>query len=220
MLTSVTILLLNNFLHCFAFFLQIQEDILDNFSLLGCWSSSEQIGITIKPFVNSFVNFEIFITNFLTGDLFLECFGLSGGSVFVCATDVDGVVAPESCKSSINVSREDTSNNVSEMWYIVYVRKSRSDQDISLSLNRQDLFTFVKSNKFGIRIGNFDVFSFFLGFSNWGFAFVLNKLLKWLKFKIWLDVLYEFWNFFACEIFDWFNISKDYGLKDSKFFGI
>ena len=61
---------------------------------------------------------------------------LCGGAVFICAADVDAVVASAAAVSCIHISTQDTPNDVAQMRHVVDVGQRTCDQDISSACSR------------------------------------------------------------------------------------
>lgn len=92
-LTLNAVLLINNLLESFTLLDKSFEDILRNFSLLGSAGTTEAIEVTVKPIVDLFVDRVVVVTNLLTCFTLLHSFGLRGGTILICAADVDRVMA-------------------------------------------------------------------------------------------------------------------------------
>lgn len=59
--------------------------------------------------------------------------GLCGGTVFVCATHINAVVASAAAVSCIYISTQHTPNDVAQMGNIVNIGQGTCDQDVSLA---------------------------------------------------------------------------------------
>ena len=114
--------------------MQVIKDVLGDLSL--CWSScsSKIIEVTVEPLVDLLVNGMVVITNLSWCLVVSTSLCLSGCTVLVSAAHVDTVVANQTGKSSIDISRENTTNDVSKMRDIVDVRQSTGDQNITSAL--------------------------------------------------------------------------------------
>ena len=141
-LTSNTELLANNLFICITCLLKSKKDTLGNLCMLLRWCSAKQISITIKPFVNPFMNSMILITNLSWCHSFLDSLGLSCSSIFICTTNVYCIVPHEPCESGIDVSREYTSNDISKMRDVVNVWESTCYQDVSFASLRKNFLSF------------------------------------------------------------------------------
>ena len=125
--TCSAVLLVDYLLKCSPFGMEILEDVMAYHCLLICSSSSKMIKVAIKPFVDSFVNGVVLVTNLLWGHVCLSCLSFSSCSILISTADVDGIVSCKSGITSIHVSRENTSNNVTKVRHIVDVWESASD---------------------------------------------------------------------------------------------
>lgn len=76
------------------------------------------------------MNFKVFVANLLWRQLFGQCFRLGCRSVLVCAANIQCIVAGHTRVSSKNISRQNTTNNIAQMWNIINVWQGRSDQHI------------------------------------------------------------------------------------------
>lgn len=150
-LTLLAVLLINNLFESFALLENIFEDSLRNFSLLGGTGTTEAIEIAIKPIINLFVDCVVVVTNLLTRFTFFHSFGLRSGTVLICTTDVDRVVAGKARIPGENVSREHTSNDVTEVGHIVDIWECRSDKDVTATFLGQDCFG-READDLGIRL--------------------------------------------------------------------
>lgn len=77
---------------------------LSDFSLFLGACSSKAVKVAVKEFVYLFVNFVVVVTYLLGSLSFFLCLGLSGCSMFISATNVDGVVTHESAITSEHIS--------------------------------------------------------------------------------------------------------------------
>jgi len=103
------------------------------------------IEITVEPFVNGFVNGMVVITNFLGSLSFSQGLSFSGSTILIGTTDIQSVVTSETAPSGIDISTQDTANNISQVRNIIDVRKSTGNQDIFLIFTRKDDFSLVNS---------------------------------------------------------------------------
>jgi hypothetical protein len=83
------------------------------------------------------IYFVVFVADLLRSESLCYGFSLSGCAIFIGAGDVKRLIAFCSTVSSKHVSRENTSNDVTQMRHVVHVRKSRCDQHISLAFYRK-----------------------------------------------------------------------------------
>ena len=116
--------------------MQIVEDILCNGCLLWCCGSSKFVKVTIKPLVDLFVDGMVLVTDLSWSLSLLSGLCLSGSSILVSAANVEDIVACKSSEPSIHVSREHTSNDVTQVWHIVDVRKCTGDEDVAFASKR------------------------------------------------------------------------------------
>lgn len=100
---------------------KVIENILGNGGLLISSSSTEVIKVTIKPLIDLFMNLIVMITDLLGSLSLLESFSLSSSTIFISTTNVEGIMTLESAISGIDISREDTTNNVAQVRYVVHI---------------------------------------------------------------------------------------------------
>ena len=114
--------------------MQVIKDVLGDLSL--CWSScsSKVIEVTVEPLVDFPVDGMVVVTNLSWSLVVCTSLCLSCSTILVSATHVDTVVANQTGKSSIDISRENTANDVSKMRHIVDVGQSTGDQNITSAL--------------------------------------------------------------------------------------
>ena len=142
------------------------EYVLRNLCLLFCSSSAKIVEITVEPLVNLCVFRMVKVANLLACFACLAGFRLCRRAILIRATDVDGIMTSESRKSGIDVSREDTSNDIAKMRHIVDVWQRTCDQNIPLALNWQ-YFLMIDSNNFRVRGADADCRFFIGGCSGW-----------------------------------------------------
>lgn len=114
------------------------EDILRDLGLLRSGRASELVEVTVEPLVDLLVEGVVVVTDLLGGLALLAGFGLRGGSVLVGTTNIDDVVSSEAGEASVDISRQDTSDNVAKMGHVVDVGQSTRDQDVSLAFDGKD----------------------------------------------------------------------------------
>lgn len=89
--------------HCFFFYhsiiVQIKKDVLSNFCMIFSRSSAKHIKIYIKPLIHLRLNGEIFLANLLWCHSHLSGLHLSGRTIFICSTHVDGIITHQSTES-------------------------------------------------------------------------------------------------------------------------
>ena len=121
--TLWAVLLVDDLLRCLSFLAQGVEDIVSDIGVfLGRGGGpSKFVEVAIEPLVNFGVDGVVIIADLLWSLVLLACFGFCGGSVLVCTTNIDGVVACESGESGIHVSRQYAADNVAEVRYVVDV---------------------------------------------------------------------------------------------------
>lgn len=120
-LASLTVLLLNCVLISVTCLFQVVEDILRDLGLLRSGRASELVEVTVEPLVDLLVEGVVVVTDLLGGLALLAGFGLRGGSVLVGTTNIDDVVSSEAGEASVDISRQDTSDNVAKMGHVVDV---------------------------------------------------------------------------------------------------
>ena len=145
---------------------QVVEYVLRNLCLLFCCSSAKIVEITVEPFVNLCVFRMVKVANLLTSFACLAGLGLCGRAIFIRATDVDGIMSSESRKSSIDVSRENTSNDIAKMRHIVHVWQRTCDQNIPFAFHWQ-YFLLIDPNNFRGRGADADCCLFVGSLSSW-----------------------------------------------------
>lgn len=116
-----TVLLVNNLFESVALCLQFFEDILGDLGLNWCAGTTEVIEITVEPIIDLLVKSVVFITDLLRGHARLLGLSLSGSAVLISTTDVNAVVACKTRISCIDISRQDTTNNVAQVGNVVDV---------------------------------------------------------------------------------------------------
>ena len=83
--------------------MQVLEDVLSNLGLLRGGCASELVEVAIKPFVDFCMLGVVVVANLLWGHAFLTSLGLGSGTVLVSATNVDDIVASESCVPRVHI---------------------------------------------------------------------------------------------------------------------
>jgi len=91
-------------------------------SLLGGRSPTKLAEVNVKEFLYLLVFHPVLLAYLLVGQPLFHGFELGGGAVLVCAANVDGVVAHQPALAVIYVCREYTSDDVAQMWHVVYLR--------------------------------------------------------------------------------------------------
>ena len=121
--TLWAVLLVDDLLRCLSFLAQGVEDIVSDIGVfLGRGGGpSKFVEVAIEPLVNFGVDGVVIIADLLWSLVLLACFGFCGGSVLVCTTNIDGVVACESGESGIHVSRQYAADDIPEVRHVVDV---------------------------------------------------------------------------------------------------
>ena len=114
----------------FPIFVYIQEYLLTNLSMPLSGGSSKVVKADIKPFVNSWVDLMIMVTNLFWCFFLLHCFYFGRRAVLIGPTNVEHIVSLKSFKPGIDIGRKHTSDNISQMRDIVHIWQCRCDQDV------------------------------------------------------------------------------------------
>lgn len=138
--TSKTELLISNLFHSSLFTVNIVENILSDFSVLFGRCASKEVEVTIKPIVNAFMNSVVVVTNLFAGLLFFLSLLLSSSAILISTTNVDNVVSSLSEVTSRHISGQNASNNVTQVRYVVDIRQSTCNQDVTLALTGEYFF--------------------------------------------------------------------------------
>ena len=164
-LAVLALQLLNLFLIRVTLLSKSQENVLSDFSLGLSRCSTEELRVTIKPLVNLLVDVVVLIANLLGRHAFLDGLDLGGSAVLVGTTHKHRVIPAQATEPGVDISRQDTSDDVAQMGYVVNVRQSRSDKNISAAFLRQELLTLVGPRETSARGRYLHVFpgSFLLG---------------------------------------------------------
>ncbi|KAI5151706.1 hypothetical protein ENBRE01_2325 [Enteropsectra breve] len=91
--------------------------------MLGTVGISEIIKIQVQPFVDSLMQGPVLRDDLLGMDPLLHCLHLGGCSILVGSADVCDIIAFGTAVSAVDISAQDRSNDVSQMWLVVHVRK-------------------------------------------------------------------------------------------------
>ena len=101
--------------------MQMVENVLSDLSLLFCRGSAKLVEVAVKPFVDFSVLRMVKITDLLTCFTFLAGLGLCSRTILISAANVDGIMTSETSISGIDISRENTTDDISEMGHVVHI---------------------------------------------------------------------------------------------------
>jgi len=82
------------------------------FSLFGRGCSAELTKVNVKEFLYLLMFDPLLLAYLLVSQPLLHGFKLSGGAVFICSGNVDGVVAHQPALTLIYVCRKDASDDI------------------------------------------------------------------------------------------------------------
>lgn len=126
-----------------VFLLDVQKDILTNLSVPFCGCSSKVVKSNIEPLINIWVDFMIIITNFSWSLFLFQSFNFGGRAILISTTNVQDIWSLESLVSCVNIGRKDTANDITQVRYVIYIGKSRCDENILLTFLRD---VFINNN--------------------------------------------------------------------------
>jgi len=101
--TLWTELLIDHLLGCHTLLVQVHEDVLRDLGLLGGCCTSELVEVAVEPFVDFGVKSVVVVANLLWSLSFLTSLSLGCGTVLICATNVEDVVAGKSGVSRVHI---------------------------------------------------------------------------------------------------------------------
>lgn len=139
--------------------MNIIKNVLSNRSLFRRGGTAELIEVTIEPLVDLSVDCIVIVTNLLAGFLLLQSFGLSSGTVFISAANVDAVVAGEASVPGVDIGGENAADDVAQVRNVVNVWKRRGNQNVALALLGDDWLTRGDASDLGVRAGDADAFA-------------------------------------------------------------
>lgn len=128
--TNLAIALCHLFFWYSFVFVDIKEDFLSNFSMPLCTCPSEVVKANIKPFVDLFMYFIVKIADFFRSFLLLHSLYFSRSTILVSSTNVKSVDTLQFFESRKNVCWKYTTNDVTQMRYIVDIWQSWSNQNV------------------------------------------------------------------------------------------
>mmetsp|Transcript_27090 Transcript_27090/g.36887 ORF Transcript_27090/g.36887 Transcript_27090/m.36887 type:complete len:205 (-) Transcript_27090:669-1283(-) len=133
------VLLFSIFLFGVTLLFQFVKNILSNLGLDRSSRTTKHVEVAVKPVIDFFVNLVVVVADFLRSFAFFHSLGYSCSSVFISTANINGVVSHQTGETSIYISRQNTSNNVTQMRNIVDVWESTCNQDVSLTFYWKNL---------------------------------------------------------------------------------
>lgn len=93
-------------------FIYLLENILSNSLMMRSTCPSKVVKRDIKPFVYAFMDVMIFIADLLWSGFLFSRFDFSCSPILISPTYIQNIVAHQSAESSIDISRQNCSDNV------------------------------------------------------------------------------------------------------------
>lgn len=133
----------------------VLENFLNDFLVFLSGGSSEEIKVDFEVLINSLMNRVKLVADFLRSAFLLHGLRFSCSSILVCSAYVNRVVIRQLAEPAVNVSRQNGSNQVSQMRLVVDIGQGRCDQNIVFVVGINVLDTaFVALQLLRFHLGN------------------------------------------------------------------